>query len=41
MFKKVDLESRSRRFLTGCRLFATIEILVILLVANLRNSIKN
>ena len=41
MFKRDDLRSRFRIFLTGCRLFATIKILVILLVTNLTSNTKN
>ena len=41
MFKKGDLQSRVRTFLTGCKLFAGIKILVILLVTDLTNSTKN
>ena len=35
MFKKGDLESRFRVFVTGCRLFATIKVLGVLLVTDL------
>ena len=37
MFKRGDF----RIFLTGCRLFATIKILVILLVTDLTSNTKN
>ena len=41
MFKRVDLHSRFRIFLTGCRLFPTIKILVISLVTDLTSTTKN
>ena len=41
MLKRGDLQSCLRIFVTGCKLFATIKILVVLLVANLTNSTKN
>ena len=41
MFKKGDLESRFQIFLTGCRSFATIKILVILLVTDLTSNTEN
>ena len=40
MFKRGDLQSCFRIFLTGCSLFATIKILVILLVTDLTSSTK-
>ena len=41
MFKRDDLQSSFRIFLAGCRLFATIEILITLLVTNLTGNTKN
>ena len=38
MFKRDDLQSRFRIFLTGCRLFATIKILVMLLTTDLTSN---
>ena len=38
MFKRDDLQSHFRIFLTGCRLFATIKILVMLLTTDLTSS---
>ena len=41
MFQGSNLQSRFRIFLTGCKLFATIKILIILLVTDLTSSTKN
>ena len=41
MFERGDLQIHLRIFLTGCRLFATIKILIILLVTDLTSSTKN
>ena len=41
MFKKDELQSCFRICLTGCRLFATIKILVMLLVTDLTSIAKN
>ena len=40
MFKRDNLKNRSRIFLTGCRLFATVKV-VILLVTDLPSNTKN
>ena len=40
MFKRADLQSRFIIFLTGCRSFATIKILIILLVIGLTATLK-
>ena len=41
MFKRVDLQNRFRIFLTGCKSFVTIKILVTLLVPDLTSNTKN
>ena len=41
LLKKDDLQNRFRIFLTGCRLFATAKILVILLVTDLTSITKS
>ena len=41
MFKRGDLQGRVKIFVICCRLFATIKILVVFLVADLTNSTKN
>ena len=41
MFKKGDLQSRFRVFLTSCRLFAVIKIIFMLLLTDLTSSTKN
>ena len=41
MFKRVDLQNRFRIFLTGCKSFVTIKILITLLVPDLTSNTKN
>ena len=41
IFKRDDLQSRFKFFLTVCRLLVTIKVLVILLVTNLTSNTKN
>ena len=41
MLKRGDLQGHFKIFLTGCRLFATIKTLAILLITDLTSNTKN